>query len=62
MLFRMDPEGGATHLALETEYELPGHMPGFLKNLMSKSFVERNMRHQMENLKAFAEATVPAHA
>jgi hypothetical protein len=29
---------------------------------MSKSFVERQMRHQMENLKAFAEATVAAPA
>lgn len=41
---------------------MPKHMPGFLKDLMTKSFVERQMRHQMENLKAFAEATVAVHA
>ena len=62
LFFRMEPEGDATHLTVETDYEMPGHMPGFLKNLMSKSFVERQMRHQMENLKAFAEATVPVSA
>jgi uncharacterized protein YndB with AHSA1/START domain len=62
LFFRMEPEGDATHLTVETDYEMPGHIPGFLKNLMNKSFVERQMRHQMENLKAFAEATVPARA
>ena len=62
LFFRMEPEGGATHLALETDYEMPKHMPGFLKSLMSRSFVERQMRHQMENLKAFTEATVPVLA
>jgi len=62
MFFRMEPDGDATLLALETDYEMPKHMPGFLKNIMSKSFVERQMRHQMENLKAFAEATVPVPA
>jgi uncharacterized protein YndB with AHSA1/START domain len=60
--YRMEPEGDATHLTVETDYEMPGKIPGFLKNLMSKSFVERQMRHQMENLKAFAEATVPVPA
>jgi hypothetical protein len=29
---------------------------------MSMSFVERQMRRGMENLKAFAEATVAVHA
>jgi uncharacterized protein YndB with AHSA1/START domain len=62
MTFRTEPEGDATRLALETDYELPKHMPGFLKDLMSRSFVERNMRHQMENLKAFAEAAAPIPA
>jgi uncharacterized protein YndB with AHSA1/START domain len=61
LFFRMEPEGDATHLTIETDYEIK-HVPGFLKNLMSKSFVERQMRHQMENLKAFAEATVPVPA
>jgi uncharacterized protein YndB with AHSA1/START domain len=62
LFFRMQPEGDATHLTVETDYEMPKHLPGFLKNLMSRSFVERQMRHQIENLKAFAEATVPVPA
>jgi len=62
LFFRMEPEGDATHLILETAYEMPRHMPGFLKNLMNVTFVERQMRNQMANLKAFAEATVPVPA
>jgi len=62
LFFRMEPDGNATHLTVATDYEMPGRIPGFLKNLMNKSFVERQMRHQMENLKALAEATVPAPA
>ncbi|MCU0478734.1 MAG: SRPBCC family protein [Chloroflexi bacterium] len=62
MVFRFAPEGDATHLTFETDYEMPGHIPGFVKNLMTKSYVERQMRRGMEDIKAFAEATVPAHA
>jgi len=62
MFFRMEHEGDATHLTLETDYEMPGHIPGFLKNLMTRSFVERHMRQQMEDIKALAEATVAVPA
>lgn len=41
---------------------MPGYIPGFLKNLMSKSFFERQARHMMGDFKALAELTVPAHA
>lgn len=41
---------------------MPGHLPGFIKNLMTKGYVERFMRRGMEDIKALAEATVPAHA
>jgi hypothetical protein len=37
-------------------------LPGFIKTLMTKSWVERYMRQQMEDFKALAEATVPAPA
>jgi hypothetical protein len=32
---------------VESDYEMPGHIPGFLKNLMTKSFFERQMRHML---------------
>jgi hypothetical protein len=41
---------------------MPGHIPGFVKNLMTKSFVERQMRRGMEDIKAFSEATVSVTA
>lgn len=58
MTFRFAPEGDGTRLTFESAYELPGHLPGFVKNLMTKSYVERQMRHHMENIKALVEATV----
>ena len=58
--FRFEPEGGATRVIVEATYEMPGHMPGFLKNLMTKSFFERQTRHMLGDFKALAEATVPA--
>jgi uncharacterized protein YndB with AHSA1/START domain len=60
--YRFEPEGDATRLIVESDYEMPGHIPGFLKNLMSKSFIERQTRHMLGDFKALAEATVPAHA
>jgi hypothetical protein len=60
--YRFAPEGEATRLTLDCDYDMPGHIPGFIKNLWSKSWVERQTRHQLENIKAFAEATVAAPA
>jgi carbon monoxide dehydrogenase subunit G len=62
MFFRMEPEGDATRLSVDAAWEMPGHIPGFIKNLMTKSWVERHMRQQMEDFKALAEATVPVPA
>ena len=62
MVFRFAPEGDATHLTFETDYEMTGHIPGFIKSLMTKSYVERQMRRGMEDIKAFAEATVQVPA
>ena len=60
--FRFEPEGDATRVILESDYEMPGHIPGFLKSLMTKSFFERQMRHMLGDFKAMAEATVPVPA
>jgi carbon monoxide dehydrogenase subunit G len=56
--YRFEPEGDATRMIVEGDYDMPGHLPGFIKNLMTKSWVERQMRHQLENLKGLAEVSV----
>jgi uncharacterized membrane protein len=60
--FRFEPDGDATRVIIEADYEMPGHIPGFLKSLMTKSFFERQMRHMLGDFKALAEATVPVPA
>jgi uncharacterized membrane protein len=60
--YRLEPEGDATRLVVEVDYEMPGHIPGFLKNLLTKSFFERQARHMLGDFKALAEAAVPAPA
>ena len=62
MSFRMEPDGDATRLTVDADWEMPGHIPGFIKNLMTRSWVERHTRQQMEDFKALAEATVPVPA
>lgn len=57
--FRFERDGDATRLIVEADYEMPGHLPGFLKTLMTKSFFDRQMRHMLGDFKAMAEATVP---
>jgi uncharacterized membrane protein len=60
--FRLEPEGDATRLIVESDYEMPGHIPGALKSLMTKSFFDRQMRHMLGDFKAMAEASVPVPA
>lgn len=57
-IFRLEPEGDATRLIIEADYELPAHIPGFLKNLWTRSFFERQGQHMLGDFKALAEATV----
>jgi uncharacterized membrane protein len=59
---RFEPEGDATRVIVESDYEMPGHLPGFIRNLMTKNWIERNTRQMLGDFKALAEATVPAHA
>jgi len=60
--YRFEPQGAATRVVIESDYEMPGRVPGFIKDVMAKGWVERYMRHAAENFKALAEATLPAHA
>ena len=62
MVFRFEPEGDATRLTFEADYEMPGHIPGFVKNLMTKGWMEGNVHKILADIKAFTEATVPVHA
>jgi uncharacterized membrane protein len=57
--FRLEPVGDATRVIVESDFEVPGHLPGFLKNLITKSFMERQMRHMLGDFKALAELKVP---
>ena len=59
---RFEPDGEATRVVLDSDWEMPGHLPGFIKDLMSKTWVERQTRQMLADFKALAEATVPAHA
>jgi len=60
--FRFEPDGDATRLIVEADYEMPGQLPGFLKSLMTKGYFERQGRHMLADLKALAEATVAVPA
>jgi carbon monoxide dehydrogenase subunit G len=60
--YRFEPEGDATRMIVEGDYDMPGHFPGFIKSLMTKSWTDRQMRHQLENFKGIAEVTVPVPA
>ena len=56
--FRFEREGDATRLIVESDYEMPGYIPGFLKSLMTKNWIERNVRHMLQDFKALAEVAV----
>ncbi|HEX6129293.1 MAG TPA: SRPBCC family protein [Candidatus Limnocylindria bacterium] len=60
--FRLEPEGDATRVIVETEYEMPGIIPGFLQSVFTKSFFERQTRHMLQDFKALAEVKAPVPA
>ncbi len=41
---------------------MPGRIPGAIKSLMTKGFIDRQMSHMLGDFKALAEATVPVPA
>ena len=58
---RFEPDGDATRLVLDSDWEMPGKLPGFIQSLMTKNWIERNVRQMLGDFKALAEAKVPAH-
>ncbi len=59
---RFEPDGETTRVVIDSDWEMPGHWPGFIKSLVTKGWVERQTRQMLADFKALAEATVPAHA
>jgi len=59
---RFEPDGEATRVAMGSDFEMPGRMPGFLKDLMIRGMVERQHRKILAGFKGLAEAKVTAHA
>jgi uncharacterized membrane protein len=55
-----EPDGEGTRVVIESDWQVPGHWPGFIKDLVAKGMAERSTRHMLSELKALSEATVPA--
>ncbi|GAB93578.1 hypothetical protein GORHZ_229_00210 [Gordonia rhizosphera NBRC 16068] len=58
---RLQPEGDATRLVVESDWEVAGvagKIPGFLKYPIAKRVGERNWRQMLARLKSLAEAEV----
>ena len=60
--YRFEPDGDATRVVFESDYEMPGKLPGFIKDFIGKGWGERNWRNALDDFKALAEAKVPARA
>ena len=61
-VFRFERDGDATNFIVESDWEMPGQAPGFIKDLVAKGWGERNFRNALADMKALVEARVPAHA
>ena len=59
---RFERDGEATRLVVDSDWEMPGKLPGFIKDLVNKGWVERNTHQMLADFKALAEAKVPAPA
>mgnify|MGYP001817256794 CR=1 FL=1 len=60
--FRFEPDGDATSVVMESDYEMPGKLPGFIKDLLATGWMQRTHRQIVADFKALAEARVPAKA
>jgi uncharacterized membrane protein len=59
-VLRLAPVGTATEVVLEVDYELPAGIFGKVADkLFIERAVERDLRHSMENFKAFVEVKEP---
>lgn len=56
---RFEPDGEATRLVFDADWEMPGMLPGFIKDLVSKGWAERSTHQMFTDFKALAEAKVP---
>ena len=61
-VMRFEPDGEATRLIVEGDYEMPRMLPGFMKDLMKKGWMDRQLNQMLADFKALAEATVPVPA
>jgi uncharacterized membrane protein len=59
---RFERDGEATRVVFESDYEMPGHLPGFIKDLVNKGWVERQTHQMFADFKALAEVKVPVPA
>lgn len=57
---RFEPDGEATRLVIDSDYEMPSKMPGFIQDLVAKGWMERNMHQTLADFAALAEAKVTA--
>ena len=60
LYLRFEPEDGATHCVIDADYDMPGKVPSFIKEIMTKGWFERQTSRMLEDFKAIAEAKVPA--
>jgi uncharacterized membrane protein len=59
---RFEPDGEATRLVFDSDWEMPGHWPGFIKDLVNKGWADQNIHQMLSDFKALAEANVPVPA
>ena len=57
-VIRFEADGEATRLVVEGDYEMPRMLPGFVKDLMKKGWMDRQLTQMVGDFKALAEATV----
>jgi uncharacterized membrane protein len=57
--YRFTPVTSGTDVVVETEYELPSAILTLFDKLFVEKAVERELRHSLENFKAFVELKTP---
>ena len=60
--YRFSSSGPGTDLEILAEYELPGIFGQFADKLFVQRAIERDVRHSIENFKAFVEVKMPVLA
>jgi uncharacterized membrane protein len=60
--YRFAPSGTGTNIEILAEYELPGIFGAVADKLFLQKAIERDVRHSIENFKAFVELKTPVLA